>query len=957
VAAVVLLAAGPSLATDPPSKPATVTGAAHDTGGKGVAAVLPPVKLRYDPTPSSFRVPPPAEFLRMEKGLAVPKASLAIVYLPAGSVQGEATCTTWPENAKGAFTYAANVWASLLQSTVPIAIEACWANNLGENVLGQAGPATFYKNFTGAPVTDTWYPIALMNALRGSDQEPGQPDIQAAFSSTFDWYFGTDGSPGARVDFASVVLHEIGHGLGFLGFMKVAEGLGSWGLGSGSPAAWDRFTENGAGQSLINTAIFPNPSTALATQLQSGSVFFDGPNANAANGGTRVPLYAPNPWQDGSSYSHLAESFNGTPNALMTFALPAGEAIHDPGPVTLGMLEDMGWSLLGASATLTVSVTGNGVVNSFPSGISCAPTCSASFPLNTVVTLTALPATGSVFSGWSGACTGTGSCVVTMSAARSVAATFVPTPPAAFTLTVTKSGAGSGTVTSSPPGIDCGTACAFDFANGQALTLTATASPGSVFSGWSGACTGTGTCAVTMDAARSVTATFNPAPPPMYTLGVTKVGTGSGLVTSLPAGISCGTACAFDFASGQSVTLTAAAATGSVFTGWSGGGCSGIGACTVTISAATTVTATFVTQAGTPALTLVPASLDFGGQSMGTTSPAQSVAVINVGNGLVTVSGVSTTDPQFAQAHDCTTIAVGAACTVSVTYSPAIAPVPLLGTASAAGSVVIASNAASSPHTVALSGTGEKSLVTHYYRSILRRAPDDGGKAYWSGEAARVQALGLDVNEAWFALAATFYTSAEYLAFGRDDAGFVTDLYNTFFNRGPDAGGLAFWTGQLAGGMPREVVLVEFMFSAEFRNFTQGIFGTTAVRAEVDTVTDFYRGLLARLPDSGGFGFWVQQFRTAQCAGSAAVNTQVESISSLFALSAEYAARNRSNAQYVGDLYNAFLRRGGDLAGVLFWINEISTGARTRESVRQAFVASPEFQARVAAIINQGCLP
>ena len=209
----------------------------------------------------------------------------------------------------------------------------------------------------------------------------------------------------------------------------------------------------------------------------------------------------------------------------------------------------------------------------------------------------------------------------------------------------------------------------------------------------------------------------------------------------------------------------------------------------------------------------------------------------------------------------------------------------------------------------------------------------------------------------WFALAGSFYASAEYAAQNRDNAGFVTDLYNTFFNRAPDSGGFSNWTGLLASGMPREVVLASFMFSAEFGTFTQGIFGTATTRKEIDTVVDFYRGILGRLPDDAGFAFWLGRFRTAQCQGSAAVTTQAESISNLYATSQEYIARNRSNAQYVGDLYNAFLRRGGDLAGVQFWINELNTGARTRENERQQFVASPEFSSRAAAIISQGCLP
>ena len=98
------------------------------------------------------------------------------------------------------------------------------------------------------------------------------------------------------------------------------------------------------------------------------------------------------------------------------------------------------------------------------------------------------------------------------------------------------------------------------------------------------------------------------------------------------------------------------------------------------------------------------------------------------------------------------------------------------------------------------------------------------------------------------------------------------------------------------------------------------------------------------------------KFRTAQCQGAAAVTAQAEAISSAYANSGEYGARNRTATQYVSDMYNAFLRRAGDLAGVQFWINQIATGARTRENVRQQFVGSPEFSARVQSVIAEGCL-
>jgi uncharacterized repeat protein (TIGR01451 family) len=121
------------------------------------------------------------------------------------------------------------------------------------------------------------------------------------------------------------------------------------------PFIYDVFAENGAGQSLIND--FPNTSLALAGQLQSGSVVFDGAYANAANGGSRPQLYAPHPWSQGSSYSHLDEVFNGTPNALMTYSLDNGESIHDPGPVTRGMFQDMGWHITTVELSPDLSLT------------------------------------------------------------------------------------------------------------------------------------------------------------------------------------------------------------------------------------------------------------------------------------------------------------------------------------------------------------------------------------------------------------------------------------------------------------------------------------------------------------------------------------------------------------------------------------------------------------------------
>jgi hypothetical protein len=434
-----------------------------------------------------------------------------------------------------------------------------------------------------------------------------------------------------------------------------------------------------------------------------------------------------------------------------------------------------------------------------------------------------------------------------------------------------------------------------------------------------------------------------------HQLAVSKSGAGAGSVASVPAGIDCGAACAASFPAGATVVLTATPAAGSVFAGWSGGGCTGNGTCTVQVNGPLAVTAEFTVPAS---WTVAPGQLDFGGQSMGTTSPPRTVTITNTGGASLTLGSV-TPPPGFLVSHGCSTLAPGASCDISVRFAPPVAAVALNSQVPAAGTLALTAGAHGG--NVSLSGVAEKSLVTHYYQSLLRRTPDAAGKAYWESEAARVAGLGAALNEAWFAMAAQFITSAEYRAFNRDTGGYLRDLYITFFNREPDTDGLGYWAGLLGQGMPREVVLASFMFSAEFDAFTRGIFGGAAVRAELDVLMDFYRGLLARLPDSGGFNYWLQRFRAAQCSGAPAVYAEVEEISKGFAGGSEYVGRNRDDGQFVGDLYNAFLRRGGDLAGVGYWMSQLG-GARTRDNERQAFITTPEFAQRVQAIIAQGCL-
>src|SRR5439155_8700557 len=146
------------------------------------------------------------------------------------------------------------------------------------------------------------------------------------------------------------------------------------------------------------------------------------------------------------------------------------------------------------------------------------------------------------------------------------------------TLTVAKTGSGSGSVASSPGGISCGATCSAALAG--PVTLTAAPAAGSSFAGWSGDCSGTGTCTLAMSGDHAVTARFETP----KTLTLTEVGGGRGTVSSSPSGLSCGSSCAHAFTYGTGVTLTATAAAGSSFAGWSGD-CSGSGSCTLTMGA------------------------------------------------------------------------------------------------------------------------------------------------------------------------------------------------------------------------------------------------------------------------------------------------------------------------------------------------------------------------------------
>ncbi len=370
---------------------------------------MPRVIARGTQETSSLRLPLSAA----QRAARAPTATINVVYLASGAhnIFGD-TCLAWPTAAKTAFSYAASIWAAQIPSSVPITIRACWTG-LGSNILGYSSATSFHHDFTGG-VAGYWYYSALANALAQTDLNDADwidwdndgldtdADIDIAISNGIAWYYGTDGAvPARQYDLATIALHEIAHGLGFLGWVDYSGGQGSWGFGTGMPGIYDRFVENGAGQKILNSNVFPNPSAALGAQLVSTNLYFNGTNARAANSGNRAKLFAPSTWQAGSSYSHLDETFSNTADALLTFSFGYQEVIHTPGAVTLGILKDLGWTAPTSACytlNLNASPSAGGKVSASP-----APNCEGTKYLpQTNITLTATPNSGYNFYTWSG---------------------------------------------------------------------------------------------------------------------------------------------------------------------------------------------------------------------------------------------------------------------------------------------------------------------------------------------------------------------------------------------------------------------------------------------------------------------------------------------------------------------------------------------------------------------------
>jgi len=294
--------------------------------------VPPPICYASGKIEKSF-IPPPAEFLL--KSDVKKKSDIIVTY------------SLFPENAKIAFEYAISIWEYIIESDIPIYIDARW-RTMDSNILGSAGPSDYFADFEYAPRKYRYYPVSVVEKITKSEiTGPSSPDINATFNKDIKWYFGTDGNtPELLYDFVTVVLHEIGHGLGFTGFFFVTGQVGAYGNeNAGDAAAFDILVVNNKQELLTDTAVFKIPSSKLYSAFTSDLLYVNSPVAITNNAGYKPKLYAPSTWADGSSIYHLNDAtypFTNE-NSLMTHAIGKGEAVHDPGPITKGILADIGW--------------------------------------------------------------------------------------------------------------------------------------------------------------------------------------------------------------------------------------------------------------------------------------------------------------------------------------------------------------------------------------------------------------------------------------------------------------------------------------------------------------------------------------------------------------------------------------------------------------------------------------
>ena len=239
-----------------------------------------------------------------------------------------------------ATSHALNLWSQQLVGTVPVDINVT-LTSMGAGILGGSYRQPSYL------INGTFYPSPLANQLLGYDFST-QRDIRIEMNSNFSWYYGTNApTPSNQVDWITIMLHEITHGLGFFSLCG-NNGAYSYATSTGGisptsyPGIFDRQLYLGTTGSICLTDINQSQRATLVT---SNNLYSGRPSSYllAANGGTRVKMYAPNSWQGGSSVSHWDDMV--TFSTFMKWSASYGFRLHTFNAQKIGILRDMGWEI------------------------------------------------------------------------------------------------------------------------------------------------------------------------------------------------------------------------------------------------------------------------------------------------------------------------------------------------------------------------------------------------------------------------------------------------------------------------------------------------------------------------------------------------------------------------------------------------------------------------------------
>ena len=303
-------------------------------------------------------------------------ATFTVNYNPA-NCQGNVS--DWPTDATAAMNHVADILDDVIANEGAIVIDACYEVQ-GAGTLAAAGPERFVEECSSGggalPVANTAYPIALANALCGADQNGDSAEISATANSTIDWDFCTTSCTWAdpnKYDFVSTMVHELLHGLGWV------DNILDSGFFDGPPNIFSRFlacngTTNGVctdGQRLTDLA--EGQTLAAALTVGSGKLSFVGPNAKAAFAGESAGadsvqgpfVYAPNPYEQGSSISHWDDDHATNVGRIMNAVTDTGPSSRAVDAITLMSLKDLGWSVLESSDFSDAEANGYGIARHY----------------------------------------------------------------------------------------------------------------------------------------------------------------------------------------------------------------------------------------------------------------------------------------------------------------------------------------------------------------------------------------------------------------------------------------------------------------------------------------------------------------------------------------------------------------------------------------------------------------